>query len=383
MTRSVGVITGGRADYGILQQLLRAIVADPALDLRLYVTGMHLSADYGHTVDAIEFPIAARVDLELSATDSLGISHSMSRAVYGFAKVFAESRPDILVVLGDRSEILAAVVAATPFLIPIAHMCGGDITEGAIDDAMRHAISKLSHLHFASIKEHAERLKQMGEQPENIHVVGIPTLDHLRTINYLSQSELEGRIGIGLDGSLLVTFHPETLEPENTVEHCKEILYVLGEEDRPIVFTAPNNDVGGLEIKQLIDEFVQHHPNSRFVHSLGTQGYFSLLKIVSAMVGNTSSGIIEAASLSLPVVDVGDRQKGRLAGANVLHCAPESDHFRASLRRALDPSFRASLEGIVNPYGDGLSADRVLKVLRDVELVGLTRKRFYAPVSTR
>ncbi|MBI2677660.1 MAG: UDP-N-acetylglucosamine 2-epimerase (hydrolyzing) [Candidatus Koribacter versatilis] len=365
--RTIGVVTGGRADYGILLPVLRAIQREPALALRLYVTGMHLAAEYGNTVQQIEadgIPIAERVPIGLTSDTPAGIAHSMALALAGFGKLFERAQPDILLVLGDRFEVLAAAAAATPFTIPIAHIGGGQITEGAIDDAMRHAITKLSHLHFVATAPDRDRVLQMGEQPWRVHLTGDPGLDHLHTLTFLSRAELERLIGLELlPAPLLVTFHPETLDYANTSLHVAELLAALENSERPIVFTAPNADTSGRTVRSAIEAFVAAHPRSKLVPSLGTQAYLSLMKLAAAMVGNSSSGIIEAASFELPVVDIGDRQRGRIHGKNVIHAAAMRSAIFAAIAKVLALGFRAALKGMRNPYGDGDSAEKIARVL--------------------
>jgi UDP-hydrolysing UDP-N-acetyl-D-glucosamine 2-epimerase len=378
--RSIGVVTGSRAEYGILLPVLRLIQAERGLKLRLYVTGMHLAAEYGSTVRAIEqdgIPIAERVDIQLTSDQPAGIARSMALALTGFAKVFENAMPDVLLVVGDRFEILAAVSAALPFLIPVAHIAGGDVTEGAIDDAMRHAITKMSHLHFVTTEAARNRVLQLGEEAWRVHVSGDPGLDHINTLELLGREALEKVVGMKLESApLLVTFHPETLVYQRTLRNAKELLAVLEGVQRPIVFTAPNADTSGRQIREAIEQFVAAHPNARLVVNLGTQAYLSMMKHAAAMVGNSSSGVIEAASFELPVVDVGERESGRVHGQNVLHVQPERGAITAAIEQALAPAFRKSLRGMPNPYGDGHAAGRIVDVLKTAELKGLVRKKF-------
>ena len=379
--KTIAAITGGRSDYGLLLPVLRGIAADPALRLAVHVTGMHLEPRFGDTVRLVEadgLPIGERVPIDLKSDDPAGIAHAMARALGGFGKVFAKQAPDILLVLGDRFEILAGVAAAVPFNIPIAHIHGGDVTEGAIDDAMRHAISKMSHLHFVSAELHRERLLQMGEEPWRVHVTGAPGLDNLRTIQFLTRTDLERLVGIRLEPPpLLVTYHPETLDHQNAGRHARELLAALEDVKLPIVFTAPNADTAGSAIREEIERFVQRHANARLVASLGTQAYFSLMKLAAAMVGNSSSGLVEAPSFELPAVDVGDRQKGRLRTRNVVPARPEKASIATALAQALAPGFRSALRGLANPYGDGHAAERIVQALREApERQELLYKRF-------
>lgn len=370
--RSIGAVTGARSDYGCLVPVLRRIQADPELELRLFVTGMHLSAEFGMTVQVIEadgLPIAERVDIQLSSDTPEGIARSMGLGVAGFSQVYARQRPDLLLVLGDRFEVLAAVAAAVPFTIPIAHISGGEVTEGAIDDAIRHAITKMSHLHFVAAEPYRQRIIQMGEEPWRVQVTGEPSLDHLATLTFLTQAELEKIVGMPLEPPLLlVTFHPATLEYQETGHQVAELLAALDSAQMPTVFTAPNADTSGRQVRAAIEEFVRAHPRSRLVVNLGTQGYFSLMKIATAMVGNSSSGILEAASFELPVVNVGNRQRGRIHGRNVVHAANERNAILTAIRQVTAPAFRAGLRGLRNPYGEGNAAGRIVEVLQTIPL---------------
>jgi UDP-hydrolysing UDP-N-acetyl-D-glucosamine 2-epimerase len=380
--RTIGVVTGGRADYGLLLPVIRRIRRESALELRLYVTGMHLAVEYGNTVQAIEaegLPIAARVDIELASDAPHGIARSMSLALAGFAGVFAQSRPDVLLVLGDRFEIFAAVAAAVPFNIPVAHIAGGEVTEGAIDDVLRHAITKMSHLHFVAAEPYRQRVIQMGEEAWRVHATGEPGLDHICDMTFQSRDQLEALVGMPLaNAPLLVTFHPETLDPANTAARIAAVLSALARVSHPIIFTAPNADTSGRAVRAAIEQFVAEHRNARLVLNLGTQAYFSAMRIAAAMVGNSSSGIVEAGSFELPVVNVGERQRGRLRGANVIDVPAEAAAIEAGLARALDPRFRAGLRGMTNVYGDGHASEKIVQVLKDAPPAAvLLQKRFH------
>lgn len=370
--RTIGVVTTSRADYGIYLPILRCIQAEPSLALRLLVTGMHLSQRFGMTVKAIEadgFEIAERVKMLSNSDDPAAIAKSMARGTAGFAEVYARSRPDILVVLGDRFESHAAALAALPFKIPIAHIHGGELTEGAIDDALRHSMTKLSHLHFAATKEYGRRLVQMGEEPWRVTVSGAPSLDNLASVKRLTIAELKSRFCLCLTPeTLLVTFHPATLEYEDAGRQAEELLAALKASGRPVVFTMPNADTGGQVIREHIRRFVHAEPSAQAVENLGTEGYFSVLALCTAMVGNSSSGLLEAPSFGLPVVNVGSRQSGRVRGRNVIDVGCGREEIGAGIRRATDPAFRKSLQDLANPYGDGNAAQRIVAKLAEVPL---------------
>jgi len=379
--RIIGVVTGTRADYGLYRPILRRMAA-AGLKAELYVCGMHLAHEFGHSIDLIErdgFKIAERIETLLAGDTPEAVASAMGLGVIGFARRLSHRAPSLLLILGDRTEMLAAATAALPFGIPIAHIHGGELTEGAIDDAIRHALSKMSHIHFVSTEESAARLARMGEEPARIHVTGAPGLDNLAEVRPLGDNALADAIGMKLaPAPLLVTFHPETLEHADTAAHFAELLAVLDGIDRPIVFTYPNADTRGRTIAAAIERFVEPRPNCRAIRNLGTDLYFSLMAHAAAMVGNSSSGIIEAASFKLPVVNIGSRQRGRMRPRNVIDAEPAQGAIRAAIGRAVDPAFRAALNGLANPYGDGHASERIVAVLQSVPLDGaLIRKRFY------
>lgn len=380
--RTIGVVTTSRSDYSYYLPLLRRIQSDSDLRLQLFVTGMHLAPEFGFTVRDIEadgFPIAERIEMLVASDTPEAIAKSMGLGTIGFAQAFARTRPDILVLLGDRFEMHAAAVAALPFTIPLAHIGGGESTEGLIDEPIRHSITKMSHLHFTTTEYYARRIIQMGEEPWRVTISGAPSLDNLHDLDWLSRSDLEARFGLDLDVSpLVVTYHPVTLEYEATEWQVTELLAALDKVGAPVIFTYPNADTWSRIIRRLIDVYVASHPNARVVVNLGTSAYFSLLRHCAAMVGNSSSGIIEAASFRLPVVNVGNRQQGRVRGPNVVDVGYEREAVLAGIRNVLDPGFRASLTDLVNLYGDGHAAERIVAVFKQVSLdMGLRHKRFH------
>ena len=379
--RAIGVVTVSRSDYGHLVPVLREISAAPDLRLLLFVAGAHLSPRFGRTVGLVEadgWPITASIDL-LEADDSpAGIAASMARGVDGFARAFTRQRPEVLVLLGDRFEMLAAAVAALPLVLPVAHVHGGEESEGAIDNQMRHAITKLSHVHFASAEPHARRIARMGEEPWRIHVTGAPGLDRIRPSELMSRAEVAASLGLPQVGPwLVVTFHPVTLEYGATERHVDELLAALDKLEAALVLTYPGADTAGRTIIDRIEEFAGHHPNVRLGTSLGDRLYLSMLEHADAMVGNSSSGLIEAPSFGLPAVNIGSRQAGRLRGANVIDVEPERDDILRGIDSALTPGLRARLRAMANPYGDGRASSRIVEVLRQLELTPrLVRKRF-------
>ena len=369
--RTIAVVTTSRADYGIYRPVLRAIAAEPTLSLRLLVSGSHLSPRFGMTVREIEADGWTPDDLVPLALDSdtpKAIAQAMAGSTSGFAGAFERSRPDILVVLGDRFEMFGAALAALPFRIPVAHLHGGELTEGAIDDALRHSMTKLSHLHFVATEEYGRRVVRMGEEAWRVTVAGAPSLDELASVPRLTEAELKEQFNLVITpATLLVTFHAATLELDPGVQ-AAEVMAALAAVARPVVFTMPNADTGGCAIRERIEVFVRTHPAAQAVENLGTRAYFTVMERCAAMVGNSSSGLIEAPSFGLPVVNIGLRQRGRARGANVLDVPCERDAIGEGIRRATNPAFRLAIQGLSNPYGDGHAAPRIVARLRDVGL---------------
>jgi len=380
--RTICAVTVGRSDFGCLRPVLEAIQTDPELTLQLIVSGAHLSPEFGWTVNEIAkagFEVHERVDMLTSSDTPPAIAKSMGLGVIGFAQAYERLKPDMLMVLGDRFEMHAAAVAAVPFRIPIAHIHGGELTQGAIDDAFRHSITKCSHLHFVATDEYAARVIQMGEEPWRVTVSGAPALDNLHSMKLLPVEELCERVGLSDEKRpLMVTYHPVTLQYEQTEWQTEQLLAALAERETPIVFTKPNADTNGRIITRLLEKFAARHANVRVVDNLGTQAYFSLMKWATAMVGNSSSGIIEAASFDLPVVNIGIRQQGRTQSGNVIDVSNDTTAIAAGLDRALDPSFASSLHEMINVYGTGRAADSIVERLKSVQLgASLITKCFY------
>ncbi len=383
--RRIAVVSVARSDYGIYRPLLRRIAASKALELMLVAGGMHLASEFGNTVREIEvdgFTVAARVPMTPARDDPESIAQAMGLGADRFARVYRDLAPDLIMVLGDRYEMHAATVAAVPFLIPTAHIAGGALSAGAIDDGFRHSMTKLAQVHFVETEVYRQRVVQMGEEPWRVHLTGALNLDNLQDFTPLPTAELNRRFGLALDPAdppFLVTFHPVTREYEETGRYMSDLLAALGQSGRPVVFTHPNADTGGRAIIEMIEAFVRETPRAVSVPHLGTLGYFSLMSHSAAMVGNSSSGIVEAASFRLAVVNIGARQAGRLVPANVIHCAPERDGIARALTRATSAEFRAGLQGLANPYGDGRAAPRMVDVLESLDFDDprLIQKQFY------
>jgi UDP-hydrolysing UDP-N-acetyl-D-glucosamine 2-epimerase len=382
MMRTIGVVTSSRADYGIYYPVLRAIESESDLRLWLYVTGMHLSPEFGMTVRTIEddgFEIVERVEMLLSSDSPEGVAKSMGLCTIGFAQAFARSRPDILLVLGDRFEMHSAVIAALPFKIPVAHIHGGAVTEGVFDDCLRHSITKMAHLHFAATEEYGRRICQLGEEPWRVTVSGAPSLDNIRTMRLFSREEIREAFGVmAEDGLLLVTYHPVTLEYENTEEQVSELLSALEASGRPVLFTMANADTYGRLINQMIRQYVMEHSTAQMVNNFGPQGYYSVLSLATAVVGNSSSGIIEAASFKKPAINIGSRQKGRITPANVMTVDCKKAEISRAIATAVSEEFNARLNGLVNPYGDGHAAERIVGKLKSIVIDdNLIKQHFY------
>lgn len=383
MNRTICVVTGSRAEYGLLSNLMKAIKGDPRLRLRVIATGMHLSPEFGLTWKAIEedgFRIDRKVEMLLSSDTAVGIGKSMGLAQIGFSDAFEELSPDLIVLLGDRFETLAAASSALIARIPVAHLHGGELTEGAYDDSIRHAVTKLSHLHFTSTETYRERVIQLGEEPDRVFNVGALGLDSIATLATLGKAELGRELGVvWRKRNILVTFHPATLDSGSPETQLKELLEALdGLPDTLLLFTKANADSDGRVINRMLEEYSAGNPGrAKVFPSLGQLRYISALRHVDAVVGNSSSGIIEAPSIPVATVNIGDRQKGRLRAASVVDCAPERQSILGALAETESPSFRAALRSMANPYGDGRSASRIHEILAGFDLESLSRKRFY------
>ncbi|OGL46808.1 MAG: UDP-N-acetyl-D-glucosamine 2-epimerase, UDP-hydrolysing [Candidatus Schekmanbacteria bacterium RBG_16_38_10] len=381
--RKIAVVTGTRAEYGLLYWIIKGIHEDTELELQLIVTGMHLSPEFGLTVKEIEkdgFPIAERVEMLLSSDTETAVATSMGLGMIGFAKAYEHLRPDILVVLGDRFEILSAVASAVPFRIPVAHIHGGESTEGAMDELFRHAITKMSHIHFTATDVYSDRIIQMGEAPQNVYCFGAPGIDNISRFKLLDKHTLS--IELGLPGKRpwgVVTFHPSTLEKDKADPQMNEILKAVRTfSDIFWIFTLPNADVESTVIIRKVKDFVQKNSDSSVLFSsVGQLNYLSLLKHAALMVGNSSSGIIEAPSFALSVVNIGDRQRGRVRASNVIDVFTcQESEIVAAIRRALSEEFKSILKGLKNPYGTGDASEKIVDVLKKHSLLNSIKKTF-------
>ena len=380
--KKICVVTGTRAEYGLLYWLLKEIEADKEFQLQVIVTGMHLSPEFGLTYKEIEkeFKINKKIEMLLSSDTSVGISKSMGLAQISFAESYDELKPDIVIVLGDRYEIFSATSAAMIARIPIAHIHGGEKTEGAFDESIRHSITKMSHLHFTATDEYKNRVIQLGEDPSRVFNVGGMGIENIKRLKLLSKDEFEKSIEFKLNSkNILVTFHPVTLENSTAKEQFQQLLDAIDElEDTNIIFTKANSDTDGRVINQMIDEYVtkNFHKSVQFT-SLGQLRYLSALQYVDAVVGNSSSGLAEAPSFRIGTINIGDRQKGRIKASSVIDCEPNKDSILKSFEKLYSKEFQETLKTTINPYGDGCASKKIVEILKSVDLGNILKKSFY------
>ena len=379
--RKVCIFTGTRAEYGLLKPLMDEIKSDPDLELQIVASCMHLSPEFGLTYKEIEkngFNIDEKVEMLLSSDTPSGIVKSMGVGMIGYTDALNRLKPDITVVLGDRFEALAFAIASFVNRIPIAHLYGGEITEGAIDDAFRHSITKLSYLHFTSTEEYRKRVIQLGEEPERVFNVGALGIDNIKKMKLLNKDEIESELGIKFKSkNLLITYHPVTLKKDESEKEFKTLLNFLREmEDTLFIFTKPNADTEGRKIIKLIEAFVKENKHKAISFtSLGQLNYLSIMQYVDAVVGNSSSGIIEAPSLKVPTINIGDRQKGRIRAKSVIDCKGTEEDIKKAFDAICDKKFKETLKKISNPYGDGNSARKIKNILKHDKISII--KKFY------
>ncbi|WP_312484571.1 UDP-N-acetylglucosamine 2-epimerase [Stutzerimonas nitrititolerans] len=376
------VVTGTRAEYGLLYWLLKGIEGDSELQLQLIVTGMHLSPEFGLTYKEIEkeFTVDKKIEMLLSSDTPIAISKSMGLAQISFAEAYEELKPDLLIVLGDRYEIFAAASAAMIARIPIAHLHGGETTEGAFDEAMRHSITKMSHLHFTGTEEYRRRVIQLGEQPDRVFAVGGMGVENIRRMQLLDKNEFEESINFKLAArNLLVTFHPVTLEETTAEAQFSELLAALDElKGTHLIFTKANSDTAGRVINQMIDDYVSVNSYKAVAFtSLGQLRYLSALQYVDAVVGNSSSGLAEAPSFRIGTINIGDRQKGRIKAVSVIDCDPYQASISQALRRLYSFEFQKNLPRAKNPYGEGCPSTQVIKTIKRADLKRIVKKKFF------
>lgn len=379
----IAVLTATRAEYGLLKPVIQKIHENPELELALLVTGMHLSAEFGNTYQEIlddGLPIRIKIPILEKEDSAAGVSKTMANALEKFGVYFEQNRIDMLIVLGDRYETIAVCLAAMNARIPIAHIHGGEVTEGAVDDAIRHAVTKLSYLHFPATKEYADRIVQLGESPERVFMVGALGVENIKRIPLMSSDELGESIGFSLEKPYaVVTFHPTTLEETDAGSQFQELLNALDGFEMNYIITKANADRGGRIINEMIDEFVLTHDNAYTEASLGMRRYLSAVKYAAMVVGNSSSGIIEVPSFQVPTVDIGDRQRGRTSAGSVIHCKVEAEEIKKAMQQAMDMRGMLKEDAVVNPYESEGTSEKIVSVCKDFlvnDRIDLM-KRFY------
>lgn len=380
--RKICIVTGSRAEYGLLYWLIKEVKADKDLKLQLIVTGMHLSSEFGLTYKEIEkeFKIDKKINIFLSSDTSSGITKSMDVAQSSFSKAYNELKPDILVVLGDRYEIFSAVSSAMISKIPIAHLHGGEATEGLIDEAIRHCITKMSHLHFTATEKYSRRVIQLGEKPTRVFNVGGVGIENIKRLKLLSKEALEKSINFKLNiKNILVTFHPVTLEDKTSKKQFQELLESIdGLKDTNIIFTKANSDTDGKIINHMIDQYTKKNfYKSMSAASLGQINYLSTLKYVDFMIGNSSSGLLEAPSFNIGTINIGDRQNGRIKSKSVVDCLPNKKSIKRAIKIIYSNKFQNLLKNVKNPYGNGCASQKIVKVLKTVKLDNILKKTFF------
>jgi GDP/UDP-N,N'-diacetylbacillosamine 2-epimerase (hydrolysing) len=382
MSRKICVVTGARAEYGLLRWLMEDIRETPGLKLQVITTGMHLSPEFGLTYREIEkdgFRIDRKVEMLLSSDTPSGLAKSMGLGLIGLGEALQELQPDIMLVLGDRFEIFSAVSAAMVARIPVAHLHGGESTEGAFDESIRHSITKMSHLHFVAAEEYRKRVIQLGEHPERVFLVGGLGIDNIKKLDLLDRSELEAALEFKLGPkNFLITFHPVTLENQSSAVQMTELLAALETlEDTCLIFTMPNADTDGRVLIKMIDQFVAKHPNARSYTSLGQLKYLSCVQHVDGVVGNSSSGLIEVPSFSKGTINIGDRQRGRLKAGSVIDCDPHRKLITNAFQHLYSDTFQKKLQHVHNHYGEGGASKKIVITLRDHPLESILKKPFH------
>ena len=382
MNRKICIITGTRAEYGLLRWVMQGIKDDNELTLQIIVTGMHLSPEFGLTFKAIEqdgFQIDRKVEMLTNSDTPVGIAKSMGLGMIGFADALHELQPDLIVALGDRFEIFSAVSAALVARIPVAHLHGGETTEGAFDEALRHSITKMSHLHFVAAEPYRQRVIQLGEQPDHVFLVGGLGIDNIKRLQLLDRTALETSLDFKLGvKNLLITFHPVTLETATAANQMQELLAALAQlKDTQLIFTLPNADTDGRALIEMVQNFVKQHPNARAYDSLGQLRYLSCILHVDGVVGNSSSGLAEVPSFKKGTINIGDRQHGRLQAESVINCEPTRENITTALVQLYSADFQTSLHKVINPYGEGGASKKVVNTLKSYPVEGIVKKFFY------
>lgn len=382
MNRKICIITGTRAEYGLLRWVMQGIKDDNELTLQIIATGLHLSPEFGLTYKAIEqdgFQIDRKVEMLTSSDTVVGIAKSMGLGMIGFADALHELQPDLIVVLGDRFEIFSAVSAALVARIPVAHLHGGEATEGLIDEAIRHSITKMSQLHFVAAEAYRQRVIQLGEQPDRVFLVGGLGIDNIKRLQLLDRAALEASLDFKLGvKNLLITFHPVTLEKATAEKQMESLLAALATlKDTQLIFTLPNADTDGRALIEMVQNFVKQHTNARAYTSLGQLRYLSCIAQVDGVLGNSSSGLAEVPSFRKGTINIGDRQRGRLQADSVINCEPTQGSIASALTQLYSADFQSRLHKVTNPYGEGGASETIVSIVKAVSLDGILKKRFH------
>ena len=380
--KNICIVTGTRAEYGLLRWLMDGINKSTKLELQIIATGMHLSPEFGLTYKEIEndgFKIDRKVEMLVSSDSSNGIVKSMGLGMIGFTDALEDLNPDLLLVLGDRYEIFSAVATALIYRIPVAHLHGGEATEGLIDEPIRHSITKMSHLHFVAAEEYKNRVIQLGEQPQSIFQVGGLGIDNIVNLKLLNHKDFEKSIDFKLGlKNLLITFHPVTLETDTAEKQMTELLNALNKlKDTHLIFTMPNADTDGRVIFKMIENFVINNSKAKAFTSLGQLRYLSCIKYVDGVIGNSSSGLAEVPSFKKGTINIGDRQRGRIKAESVIDCQPTKKSIKKAIEKLYSSQFQKNLGNVINPYGTGGASNAIVKILEDITLDNILKKEFY------
>lgn len=380
--RKICVVTSSRADYGLLKSVISCLDSDPKFNLQLIATGMHLLPKFGNTYKEIEtdgFKIDYKIKMLSNSDTAEAIIKSMGKGSINFADVLVKIKPDLIIVLGDRFEILTVVSSALIASIPIAHLHGGESTEGLIDEAIRHSITKMSHLHFVATENYRKKVIQLGEQPNRVFNVGGLGVDRIKNTKLLNKKEIEKILNFKFaNKNLLVTFHPVTLEKNNEERHFKQLLLALKLlKDTNIIFTLPNADKNGQIIIKLIKNFVRKNLNAKSFSSLGQLNYLSCIQFIDGVIGNSSSGLLEIPTFKKGTINIGERQKGRVQASSIINCRPEKRSIELAIKKLYSKKFKLQLRKTINPYGNGGATKKIIKIIKNFNLDGILKKEFY------
>lgn len=382
MSKTIAVITGTRAEFGLLKKLIKEIDLSKEFNVKLLVTGTHLSKKHGETINEIYdagFKVFKKVFLDLSSDSPNKISEATSKGLFDFSNIFNDMKPDLVIILGDRYEILSAVISAFFHKIPIAHIHGGEVTEGAIDDSIRHSITKFSHIHFVANEQYKKRVIQLGEHPSRVFNVGGMSIDSINSISLMNKKEIEDELNISfLKKSFLITYHPETLDEQKSIIQLKNLLKTLRTlNDSTLIFTMPNADPGSQKIFNLIFKFVSDNSNAYAFESLGQRRYFSLVRLVDGVIGNSSSGIAEVPYFKKPTINIGNRQKGRLRADSIIDCDHREESISKAIKKIFTKEFQRKLSKTSSPYGSAGATNKILDILKTTDLNSLVNKSFF------